>query len=60
MAAPYAGVICPVHGHVDIDRDTYIWEMNRPNSRWMCPKCGSVSDFDGDRYEELNPEPEEE
>ena len=53
---PYAGVICPNHGAVDIDRINYIIQMNDPNSRWKCPKCGAISEFDDDRYEELNPQ----
>ena len=56
---PYAGVICPYHGAVDIDKINYITQMNNPNARWKCPKCGAVSEFNDERFEELNPEPEE-
>lgn len=50
----YAGVICPHHGTVDIDKTEYIRQMNNPNSRWKCPKCGTVSEFNDERYEEIN------
>lgn len=54
--APYAGVLCPIHGAVDIDKDEYMRQMSNPNARWACPICRSVSEFDEERYEELNPE----
>ena len=53
---PYAGILCCIHGNVDIDYKNYIDQMARPNSKWVCPKCGAVSEFDDDRYEELNPQ----
>lgn len=63
--APYAGVICQIHGRVDIDKDDYLRQMARPDSYWTCPKCGNAPTrnwydvvFDDDRYEELNPPPE--
>lgn len=54
MAKPYAGIICPFHGSVDIDFANYSHQMAQPDARWKCPKCGSISDFDDERYEEIN------
>lgn len=51
---PYAGVICRQHGNVDIDKAEYDRQMSNPNSRWKCPRCGSVSEFDDERFEEIN------
>ena len=51
---PYAGVICPIHGEVDIDFNNYMRQMRDANSRWKCPKCGMTSEFNDIRYEELN------
>jgi len=53
---PYAGIICPHHGPVDIDEAEYIRQMDRPDERWTCPICRTVSEFDDERFEELNPE----
>lgn len=55
MNKPYAGIVCTYHGEVDIDKDEYIHQMGRPDARWKCPKCGGTSDFNDERYEELNP-----
>lgn len=57
-APPYAGVICPIHGPEDIDKNEYIRQMNLPNEKWTCPKCRAISEFNDERYEELHPEPE--
>lgn len=57
--APYAAVYCRLHGTVDIDKDEYIRQMNKPNSLWVCPICKSVSMFNDERFEELNPQPED-
>lgn len=58
-AAPYAGVICPIHNKVDLTLEQYNYQMDRPNQHWKCPQCGNRSQFDDCRFEELNPEPEE-
>ena len=50
---PYAGVICRNHGHVDIDKQEYIRQMNRPDSRWVCPSCREEAEFDDERFESL-------
>ena len=57
--APYAAVDCRLHGTVDIDKDEYIRQMNKPNSLWVCPICRSASMFNDERFEELNPQPED-
>ena len=56
MSVPYAGIICPNHGAVDIDKNEYISQMRNPWARWECPKCGAISEFNDDRYEELHEE----
>ena len=56
--APYAAVLCPLHGSVDIDEAEYDRQMDRPNSLWVCPKCHNVAQFDDRRFEELHPEEE--
>ena len=56
MSVPYAGIICPNHGAVDIDKINYMSQMHNPWARWKCPKCGAISEFDDDRYEELHQE----
>jgi len=52
----FAGIVCIQHGKVDIDYLNYKAQMMDANSRWKCPKCGQVCEFDDDRYEELHPE----
>lgn len=54
MKVPYAGIICHFHHKVDIDKDEYMKQMMRPDSLWICPECGSPSEFDDDRYEEIH------
>ena len=53
---PYAGVICRLHGHIDIEKAEYIKQMADPNARWKCPICRQDAEFDDNRYEELHPE----
>lgn len=45
------GVICPMHGPVDIGAVEYVRQMNRPNDRWRCPLCREISNFDDEKYE---------
>jgi hypothetical protein len=56
---PYAGVICRLHGKVDIEQADYVAQMNDVHSRWRCPICKQFAEFDDDRYEQLHPQPEE-
>lgn len=56
---PFAGITCRLHGDVDIDRANYDQQMAKPNSLWVCPRCGTAASFDDNRFEELNPQPEE-
>lgn len=53
---PYAGVICRLHGFIDIDEGNYTQQMRNPNARWKCPICKQDCEFDDNRYEELHPE----
>lgn len=59
MGAPYAAVDCRLHGTVDIDKPEYIRQMDRPNSLWECPLCNGIARFNDERFEELNPFPED-
>ena len=56
---PYAGIVCRLHGHIDIDQNNYRAQMAAVDSLWKCPVCKQVAEFDDARYEELHPEPEE-
>jgi len=53
---PYAGILCELHGPVDISKENYSEQMRQPHSKWKCPICNNISEFDDDRYEELHPE----
>lgn len=53
---PYAGVICRLHGHIDIEKADYDQQMASPSTRWKCPICKQDVEFDDDRFEELHPE----
>lgn len=58
----YAAVICRGDsvpgqkscGQVHISESEYSRQMNRPDSLWMCPHCGSTAHFDDDYFEELH------
>lgn len=50
---PYAGVVCPQHGDVDITEEEYEKQLDRPNQRWRCPLCGEESHFNDERFEQL-------
>jgi len=39
-------------GLVEISEQEYERQMNRPDSLWCCPHCGSTATFDDDDYEE--------
>lgn len=54
MSKVVAGVICPNHGKVDLTWDNYMYQLRQVDSFWKCPVCNCHSDFDDDRYEELN------
>ncbi|GEM_PF-2541845 len=43
-------VLCGQCGKVKIGRINYIEQMRLPDSRWICPQCGEVADFDDDAY----------
>lgn len=50
---PFAGVVCRTCGPVDITEAEYDRQMDRPDSSWVCPKCGGFAGFDDERFEEL-------
>jgi hypothetical protein len=47
---PFA-VICTAHGRQFMTSDEYGRQLSRPDSRWTCPKCGEIGQFDDDNYE---------
>ena len=56
---PYAAVDCRLHGTVDIDRDEYLDQLTNVRARWKCPVCKADAEFNEQRYDELNPQPED-
>lgn len=52
---PYAGVICPQHGCIDIDKANYVDQMMSAHARWKCPVCKQNAEFNDRRYDELHP-----
>jgi hypothetical protein len=53
-------VFCPEHGRVFLSEEEYDFQMDRPDSRWTCPRecgppdvgiCGADSEFDDETYE---------
>jgi DNA-directed RNA polymerase subunit RPC12/RpoP len=51
--AIYAGVVCPQCGPVDLTFRQYMDQICKPDALWKCPKCGQDSDFDDERFEEI-------
>ena len=47
----YYGVICPVHGEVELSIGHYRLEMACPNERWRCPICGGIAEWDDERHD---------
>lgn len=60
----YAAVICRGDsvpgqqpcGQVPLSESEYNRQMNRPDSLWACPRCGSTAEFDDDYFEEHHPD----
>ena len=58
----YAAVLCrgdsvpgqPRCGQVKISEAEYSRQMDRPDSFWMCPNCGSTANFDDEFFETLH------
>lgn len=50
-SAIYYGIICPHCGPVELTRENYDWQMNRPNVGWVCPNCGRPADWDDIRHD---------
>jgi len=44
-------VLCPIHQRQFLTESQYDAQMNDPNSRWKCPRCGRISRFDDATYE---------
>lgn len=44
-------VLCPEHGKTFLTDDEYGRQLCRPDSRWTCPRCGRISQWDDDHYE---------
>ena len=44
---------CNNCGPVQIGYDEYDRQMNHEGSVWLCPKCGSIADWDVDAYEKV-------
>ena len=53
---PYAGIICRLHGQVDIEKQDYDHQMSIPNAHWRCPICKQNAEFDDARFQEINPQ----
>ena len=41
-------VDCGECGRVPLSRKEYDKQLDRPDDKWRCPKCGSEAWFDGD------------
>jgi len=51
----------PEGGHlVYLDREEYIAQLSRPDSRWSCPRCGETAPWDDANYDLRCDEVEEE
>lgn len=57
-ATPWA-VICRQHGKQFLTHEEYSYQMNRPDSLWMCPICGENAWWDDDNYEAYENQEEE-
>lgn len=44
-------VLCPIHERQFLTQTQYDAQMNDPNSKWKCPKCGRTARFDDITYE---------
>jgi predicted RNA-binding Zn-ribbon protein involved in translation (DUF1610 family) len=44
-------IICPKHGKVQLDYFDYIRQLYATDTRWLCPKCYAVSEFDDESLE---------
>lgn len=47
---PYR-VICGECGPQPLSSKQYGEQMQRPNARWSCPRCGDIASFDDEFYE---------
>lgn len=50
-SAIYYGIICSYCGPVELTKENYDWQMNRPNVGWVCPNCGRLAGWDDERHD---------
>lgn len=43
-------ITCLVCGTQELTSAEYMRQMDRPDSRWICPKCGKTALWDGEYY----------
>lgn len=43
---------CPIHGGVFLTEDEYVRQLEMPNRRWCCPKCGRLAAWDDANFKE--------
>lgn len=43
-----AAVICRQHGRVCISDEEELRQLEKPDSRWVCPRCGNIAEWDDD------------
>lgn len=41
-------IICERHGKVELTLKEYDKQMGSPNSKWVCPHCGEIAEWDDD------------
>lgn len=47
----YYGIICENCGPVQISKENYVNQLDRPDALWVCPSCGENAIFDDIRHE---------
>ena len=58
----YAAILCQgdniegqtACGQVELTLEEYMHQLNKPDSGWFCPHCGSTADFDDNYFEDLH------
>ena len=45
-------VNCPEHGLQPLTEDEYLAQLNRPNARWCCPRCGATAGWSDEVFED--------
>ena len=44
-------VICPKHEQIFLTHEEYIRQLEAPDSKWVCPYCNRLAEFDDANYE---------